>query len=104
MTERESRIERLHELLADRATQGLGPPDAHELETLRIEFPNVDSGALDRCAAAIDLALERDDEPLPEALREKVRSDALSWIAARRGLAITPPQLPGAQRRDRKSV
>lgn len=90
MTERDSRLQRLHELLADRATQGLAPPESQELETLRREFPGVDTGALDRCAAAIDLALQWDLEPLPESLHEKLLEDGASWMAARKGRAIGP--------------
>ncbi len=92
MTERETRLQRLHDLLADRATQGLSTAEAQELDALGRDFPDVDGAALDRCAAVIDLALERDDEPMPESLRAKVQRDGTTWVAARSGASNAAPQ------------
>jgi len=48
--------ERLLELLADRATQGLSAEESRELEALLREHPDVDADTLDRVAAAVYLA------------------------------------------------
>jgi hypothetical protein len=97
MTERESSLGRLYELLADRATQGLDPAETAELDALRRALPDVDAEAVDRCAAVIDRALEDGGEPMPEALRERVRRSALAWMAARAGrpVAAPPPRRVG---------
>jgi anti-sigma-K factor RskA len=65
--------ERLVELLADRATQGLSREEARELEALLRQHPDVDPDALDRVAAAVYLATApRDETPLPGALRARI--------------------------------
>jgi len=69
--------ERLLELLADRATQGLSAEESRELEALLREHPDVDADTLDRVAAAVYLAsAPRDDTPLPAALRARIEQSA----------------------------
>jgi hypothetical protein len=75
--------DRLHELLADRAVQGLSPEDREELNELMKEHPEwfeEDDVRLDVAAAAVDLANADVDEPLPEALRERIVADAYHYF------------------------
>lgn len=70
-------IDRLEELLADRALQGLSPEEERELAELLSKSPDVDADAFDRAAAAIDLALgEQRFEPLPARLKSRVAASA----------------------------
>ncbi len=69
--------ERLEQLLADRATEGLSGADQAELDRLLSDNPAVDPLALELAAAAAALALsEGPAQELPAHLREKVRVDA----------------------------
>lgn len=98
--------ERLWDLLADRATQGLSDLEARELDALLRQYPDIDPEELDRAAAAADLALSRAVQPMPASLRDRIaRSipvDAppvavigprrtggrLAWVAAAACLAL----------------
>lgn len=77
--------DRLLELLADRAVQGLSAPEAAELERLLREIPGAMAEAerFELAAAAADLALTGDQiaSPMPAALRAKVASQAEDWMA-----------------------
>ena len=79
--------DRLHELLTAKATQPLSPGDERELEALLLEFPHVDATALDRAAAAVDVAhlLATRLEPMPESVRRRVQSSAVAFAARSRG-------------------
>jgi hypothetical protein len=84
--------ERLLELLADRATQGLSREEARELEALLRQHPDLDPDALDRVASAVYLAAApRDETPLPAALRARIEQSA--------PLASRPRAIPDGQRR-----
>jgi hypothetical protein len=89
-------LERLHDLLADRATFGLSPVEAQELDLLLARHSQVDADEYDRLAAAIDLALEPAvHHPLPPALRAKIASGVK--VAADRAVnsgALDRPQSP----------
>jgi hypothetical protein len=78
--------ERLWDLLADEATQGLDGADAAELATLLAEHADVDSESLERAAAACDLALFSprwaDLEPMPAALGARVRASYTPGLSA----------------------
>lgn len=71
------RNERLRELLADRALQGLEANDDRELQELLAAEGQVDEDAYDFAAAAIDLAaMNRELDPVPPALLERLHADA----------------------------
>ena len=74
--------DRLLELLADRATQGLTAEEARELELLLATAPDVDPSAFDFAAAAVHLTAEASAEPLPAGLEAKLRDRAAEFGAA----------------------
>lgn len=86
-------LTRLHELLADQATQGLSEPEQAELATLLAAHPGEESYGYELVAAALDLPalLSEADraEPMPAQLRTRVEDDAIGWLARSRGLALT---------------
>jgi hypothetical protein len=96
--------DRLLELLANRATEGLGPSETVELQRLLAEHPEVDEWELDLAAGAIELALGPEpDEELPEALRARILADAPPVLAATR--AAQPISLAAVRaRRSRLST
>ncbi len=82
--------DRVLELLADRAVQGLSEPEARELDRLLAAAPELCRESMDLAAAAGYLALAAAEtggdrttpasvavEPLPAALREKIASAAM---------------------------
>lgn len=85
---------RLHQLLADRAVQGLSAPEAAELDQLLRETPGAAALAeqYELAAAAADLALlgGASAEAMPASLREKIEADADHWLDARRGGSLRP--------------
>lgn len=90
--------DRLLELLADRATEGLGPSETVELERLLADHSEVDEWELDLAAGAIELALAPEpDEELPEALRSSILADAPQVLTAAR--ATLPVSLDAARAR-----
>ncbi len=78
-----SNPERLHELLADQALQGLNEDAARELDALLVAEPAVDVEAFERAAAALDQAIAAgaNAEPLPSDVRKNLASAAHEWIA-----------------------
>ncbi|MBL8745295.1 MAG: anti-sigma factor [Phycisphaerae bacterium] len=78
--------ERLLDLLADRAMQGLAAPEEAELQGLLREIPGAlaEAEALERAAAAADAALSGTDafEPMPASLRAKLGAQARDWSAS----------------------
>ncbi len=80
---------RVEELLLDRATVGLSPDEALELQRLLDETGAPDTGEFDLAAAAADLALCPPERgALPERLRVQILADA--------GRFVSPP-LPVAR-------
>lgn len=73
--------ERLEQLLADRATQGLGREESAELRELLQEHPEWDEEDFALTAAAINLSDVNADEPLPSALRDRIAADAARYFA-----------------------
>ena len=63
---------RIDELLAERATQGLGRSDAGELESLLESSPRADVDGFDLAAAALNLAMIPEVEPMPASVRARV--------------------------------
>jgi hypothetical protein len=77
----ETSFQRLHELLADRATQALLPVESGELADLLGRHPDVDATTYDRVAAALDIpSFERHFESMPAAVREKAEAGAIAWL------------------------
>lgn len=74
--------ERLQDLLALRAVEGLDAADERELGALAPRYPELDADALDRVAAALSLAGLR-VEPMPDAVRARVQAGAEAYFAAR---------------------
>ncbi len=75
--------QRLLELLADRAVQGLSDVEQTELEQLLAAHTDElrDDESFDRAAAAIDISLEPTEfEPLPEDLAAKIRAAAATHL------------------------
>lgn len=64
--------ERVLELLAGRAVDGLDEAERAELERLLAEHPGADDGSMDRAAAAAMVAMVGVGEPLPGALRGRL--------------------------------
>ena len=71
---------RAEELLAFRAVDGLADVENDELAGLLAAMPELDDGGFERAAAACHLALLGPEEPLPEALRQRLKRQS----AARR--------------------
>ncbi len=69
-------LDRLTELLADRATQRFDAAEQAELDGLLAAHPEVDAGALERVAAEIDLVLGDEGGALPDRLRRKIEAAA----------------------------
>lgn len=69
------------DLLADRATQGLGPEEQKDLEALLEQHPEWDDLSLDLAAAAASIAEIGAGEPLPAHLRARVESDAAAFFS-----------------------
>jgi anti-sigma-K factor RskA len=100
--------ERLLELMAQRATEGLAASEAREFDRLAVSEPGADVDGLDYAAAAIQLAF-LDVQPMPAEIAQRVRSTASAretapspvpsrptplislggWIAAAALLAVT---------------
>ena len=74
--------ERLQDLLALRAVEGLDAAEEQELDALAPRYPGFDAEALDRVAAALTLAGLR-VEPMPDAVRARVQAGAEAYFAAR---------------------
>ncbi|MGD9387872.1 MAG: anti-sigma factor [Gammaproteobacteria bacterium] len=74
--------ERLHELLAMRAVEGLDPSEQQELAELEARYPGLDTDALDRVAASLALC-GLPAEPLPASVRARLEVDAEQWLRGR---------------------
>jgi hypothetical protein len=73
------RDERILQLMADRATEGLKRRDASALERYFAQNPDVDGDALEYAAAAVCLAFGAGQgEMLPTRVRERISSEA-AW-------------------------
>lgn len=76
--------DRLDELLADRALEGLSEVDATECDALLSRLGSSgDPESMDRAVAALQLALESDQrlDPMPAALRRRVESRVIGAVA-----------------------
>jgi len=72
--------ERILQLMADRATEGLSRRDALELDEYFERNPDVHRDALDYAAAAVFLALDAEHgEPLPAGVKERASREAARY-------------------------
>ena len=74
--------DRMLQLLADRATEGVERTDAAALDEWLARDPGVDADAFERAAAAVALTRTSvDEEMLPTSLRGKLLADAEVFFA-----------------------
>lgn len=73
-----TRDDRLLDLLAAQATEGLSPEESRELERLLAEASEPDREELELAAAAVDLAFQAGEqlEPMPADLRQRILDQA----------------------------
>jgi hypothetical protein len=82
-------LDRLHDLLADRATQYISRDEHDELTALLEANPDADDASFDRAAAAAELSwIAGEFEPMPNELRGRVEVQAVAWIAEQKGLTL----------------
>jgi len=101
---RPSDVERLEELLADRATVGLSGDERRELEALLARAQDADPEALELAAAALELALgPTEHAPLSAELHAKLQVRADAFVAQSAAVtkradmrALPPANSPGA--------
>ena len=75
-------LDRMLQLLADRATEGLERTDAAALDEWLVRNPGVDAEAFERAAAVIALTgTSVGEEALPKWLRGKLFADAKAFYA-----------------------
>ncbi|MHC4588459.1 MAG: anti-sigma factor domain-containing protein [Planctomycetota bacterium] len=85
----DANLDRLSDLLADKATQRLSAAESAELIALLASRPDVDEHAFDRAAAAVDLSsIASEYAPLPQSVRAQVDRRAIAWLAQRKGLHL----------------
>jgi hypothetical protein len=82
--------DRILNLLADRATRGLSQEELIELNELLEKHPQWDNPYFDLTAAAVNLSDIEIDEPLPDALRQKIMANAFQYVNSEPG--ATEPQ------------
>lgn len=80
--------QRLAELLADEATQGLSPTETLELESLLAANPDIEADELALAVAAGELSQPFALEALPLSFRNRILSEAEQYFPAQ-------PQIPG---------
>jgi hypothetical protein len=77
---------RLEELLAERATQGLGPIEERELAGLLSAHPGeADADRFELAAAEVELALLGHLDAMPPVVRERLSATGRAWVQSRRG-------------------
>jgi anti-sigma-K factor RskA len=91
--------DRITELLADRATQGLWDEELDDLRNLWGNNQENEFSDFDLAAAAVTLHSLRNPEPLPARLRTKLEADAQQWFAensstANNVVAFRPKTVP----------
>jgi hypothetical protein len=79
--------DRLCDLLATRAIEGLSPAEQDELNDLTANHPDLDADEFDRVAASLAVSGLR-IEPMPAALRARIEADAEAFFAR---AAASPP-------------
>ena len=72
--------DRLQELLAARATQGLDDAGQQELQRILTAHPEWEDDGFDLAAAALDLALQQEVTEMPRALKQRLQARARTWL------------------------
>lgn len=75
----EPSIQRLEDLLAQQATEGLSPVEEAELAKLLAKWPHVDEESFDYAAGALALTIQ--PEPVSKTLQSKLEKDAERFFA-----------------------
>lgn len=75
--------ERLVDLLVKQVTEGVTPAEQVELDRLLAAHPDADRDIIARTAAAVTLAADFEEEPMPRALRDRLQADAARWLETR---------------------
>ncbi len=93
-------MDRMMDLLATRATQGLTQSEARELDDLLRKYPDEDAGQFDLAAAALASVFVAGEsrEALPPGLRERLLSSADEMAGQSRGVGATLTIGPAASR------
>jgi len=86
--------ERLLDLLAQQATQGLNAAEADELKALLNAHPHVSNDEFDSSIAAILLASKADQEAMPAHLAAKILAEAPVHTAAASNVFTMPSRKP----------
>jgi len=98
-----NRTDRLLDLLADRAVQGLSPRESAELDLL-LRGESEENDSLDLAAAAANIALLHGlIEPMPASLARELSALGRDWAAGQsaRAPATVAPKISGTERPDR---
>ncbi len=85
--------DRLSDLLATRAIEGLDDAEQTELNQLAANRHDFDPDDFDRVAASLALSGLR-VEPMPASLRARIEADAEAWLAQRQARAAAQPVAP----------
>lgn len=95
--------DRLSDLLATRAIEGLNDAEQSELNDLAAHHVDFDPEDFDRVAASLALSGLR-VEPMPAKLRARVEADAEAWLAGRAAPAATPATITQLTPRQRPAA
>lgn len=85
----ESDMNRLTELLADNATQGLTAEEQAELNFLQEQLENKRDESFDLAASALSLASINKIEPMPARLRSRIIADAEKYLESSSAESVT---------------
>jgi len=96
--------DRLFELMADHATEGLDANELQALDSLLLDHPDVNALGLELAAAAVDLANMREKPTrLPDRLRDRILTDAGRHIGQKNAsILIRPADFPRWSEEGRK--
>ena len=92
--------QRVEELLAFRAVEGLAETEDRELQGLLAETPQLDDGGFEKAAAAIHLAMLGPEETMPAEVRDRLEREAAVFqgkvlpMPGRETVTPAPPVAP----------
>lgn len=75
--------ERLVDLLVKQASEGVTAAEQTEIDRRLAAHPDADRDSIARTAAALTLAADFNEEPLPGTLRERLHAEGARWLASR---------------------
>jgi hypothetical protein len=81
--------ERLAELFVNQATEGLSPAEQRELKDLLQAHPDADAESIEQTAAALFLAGDWQEEPMPQEIRSRLDAVAANYSSETRFAAIS---------------